>query len=161
MSSIDWTLDFELNGEERQEQLAEAEAIIKSWGLVMPPCEPLAIHFGLNDFRTVGEVEFWIVNDTSNQYCGKFLFLFERQRCPLHYHRMKDETFYVMRGTVSMQVEGEDFVLETGAVYKMAPGKNHTFSAIGGPALILEVSLPSIEGDNFFADKRIGRSGVI
>ena len=43
----------------------------------------------------------------------------------------------------------------------MAPGMNHTFRAVGGPALVLEVSLPSLQGDNIFADKRIGEQGVI
>lgn len=32
---------------------------------------------------------------------------------------------------------------------------------LDGPALILEVSMPSIRGDNFFTDKRIGNDGVL
>ena len=127
----------------------------------MPQGEPLVIHFGLNDFAHVGEVEYWIVNDRTNNYCGKFLFLFAGQRCPLHYHKIKDETFFVVKGRVALEVNGEHVLLNEGDIYKMAPGWNHTFAAEGGPALVLEVSLPSLPDDNFFADARIGRKGVI
>lgn len=161
MEKVDWTLDFELTGEARERALAEAARIIEGWGLTMPSCQPLPLHFGLHDFERIGEIEYWIVNDTENRYCGKFLFLFEDQRCPLHRHQMKDETFYIVRGTVEMEVDGEILLLKPGDVFKMAPGMNHTFAAKGGPALVLEVSLPSVPGDNFFADTRIGRGGVL
>lgn len=158
---VDWTVDFELQGAERETALTTARRIIETWGLTMPAAEPLPLHFGLHDFYRIGETEWWIVNDTDNRYCGKFLFMFEGQRCPLHYHRMKDETFYMVRGIVEMEVDGEVFRMQPGSVFKMKPGMNHTFAALEGPALVLEVSLPSIPGDNFFADKRIGNEGVL
>lgn len=161
MKRADWTLEFELKGEDRNKALAEAAKILKEWGLTMPPGEPLTIHFGLNDFYNIGEIEYWIVNDRENNYCGKFLFLFDAQRCPLHYHRMKDETFFIMRGVVNMEVDGRQMVLREGEVFKMAPGMKHTFAAQDGPALVLEVSLPSIPEDNFFEDTRIGNGGVL
>jgi quercetin dioxygenase-like cupin family protein len=159
--TVDWTVDFELAGAEREAALARAADVLAAWGLTMPPGEPLAIHFGLRDFYRVGEVEYWIVNDRANNYCGKFLFLFDGQRCPLHFHRIKDETFFVVRGTVSLEVDGALHLLNEGDTFKMAPGWKHTFAAEGGPALVLEVSLPSLPGDNFFDDARIGRNGVI
>jgi N-acetylneuraminate synthase len=161
MSAVDWTLDFELQGAEREAALAVAQQTIEVWGLTMPPVEPLPLHFGLHDFYRTGETEWWIVNDTENRYCGKFLFLFENQRCPLHYHRMKDETFYIVRGIVEMEVDDRVWRMQPGEVFQMRPGMNHAFSAKEGPALVLEVSLPSIPGDNIFADTRIGNQGVL
>ena len=76
MTRIDWTRDFELEGDERSAALSEAAGALASWGLTMPSSEPLVIHFGLNDFYRIGEIEYWIVNDQLNNYCGKFLFLF-------------------------------------------------------------------------------------
>jgi len=160
-TTAEWTLDFELMGVERETALADAARIIADWGLAMPPGDPLVIHFGLHDFVRIGEVEYWIVNDRTNDYCGKFLFLFDGQRCPLHYHKIKDETFFIVKGNVALEVDGEGMVLNEGDTYKMAPGRNHTFAAEDGPALVLEVSLPSLPGDNFFDDRRIGRDGVI
>ena len=161
MRRVDWTLDFELQGEARAEVLARAAQTLAGWNLTMPPGEPLTLHFGLHDFCRIGEIEYWIVNDQENRYCGKFLFLFDGQRCPLHHHRIKDETFFIVRGTVAMEADGEAMTLREGAVFKMAPGIPHTFAAQNGPALVLEVSLPSIPGDNFFADTRIGNEGVL
>lgn len=161
MENVDWTRDFELTGAERREALVSAARVLEGWGCVMPACEPLVLHFGLHDFAAIGEIEYWIVNDTANAYCGKFLFLFENQRCPLHYHGVKDETFFIVRGAVEMEVDGATRTLNAGDVFKMAPRMNHTFVARGGPALVLEVSLPSVAGDNVFADRRIGNAGVL
>lgn len=161
MTRVDWTLDFELQGEARAEALAQAAETLAAWNLTMPPGEPLTLHFGLHDFYRIGEIEYWIVNDQENRYCGKFLFLFDGQRCPLHHHRIKDETFFIVRGTVAMEVDGQPMTLAEGMVFKMAPGMRHTFAAQDGPALVLEVSLPSIPSDNFFEDKRIGNDGVL
>lgn len=157
----EWLLDFELQGAAREEALAKAARIIEGWGLVMPPGEPLTPHFGVHDFYNVGEIEYWVVNDRVNNYCGKFLFMFEDQRCPLHHHNMKDETFFIVRGDVSMTAGDKTWVMRPGDTFKMAPGVDHTFAAVGGPALVLEVSLPSIEHDNVFADPRIGNDGII
>lgn len=157
----DWTSSFELQGPERAFAVAEARQIIGEWGLVMPDVEPLPLHFGLGDFYAIGETEWWIVNDTENRYCGKFLFLFDGQRCPGHRHRMKDETFFIVRGVVEMDLDGLIRTLRAGDVLKVAPGTGHTFAAREGPALVLEVSLPSVPGDNVFADRRIGKEGVL
>ena len=127
----------------------------------MPTDQVLTPHFGLHDFYRIGEIEYWIVNDRVNQYCGKFLFMFDQQRCPLHHHNMKDETFFILKGKVSMQADGRTFHMQQGDTFKMLPGVDHTFAAVDGPALVLEVSLPSIEHDNIFADARIGNNGVI
>ena len=159
-SRATWTDDFELQGTEREEALARIHAVLDGWGLKLPG-DPMPMHFGLHDFENVGETEFWIVNDTKNNYCGKFLFMFDGQRCPLHYHNIKDETFFIVRGDVEMEIDGGVSVLHPGDVLKMAPGWNHTFRAVNGPALVLEVSLPSLQGDNIFADKRIGAEGVL
>jgi len=159
-TDAEWTLDFEIKGAERDAALANAAAIFTGWGLTMPPCEPLTPHFGLHDFYRIGEIEYWIVNDRVNNYCGKFLFMFDAQRCPLHHHKMKDETFFIVKGVVSMTAGDKTFSMKEGDVFKMLTGTDHTFAAVGGPALVLEVSLPSVQHDNIFADKRIGKDGV-
>jgi D-lyxose ketol-isomerase len=156
-----WVLDFELKGSMREEALARAEQVCAEWGLVMPPGEALTPHFGLHDFYRIGEIEYWIVNDRTNKYCGKFLFLFANQRCPLHHHNIKDETFFIVKGQVLMEADGRTFLMQPGDTFKMRPGVDHTFAAADGPALILEVSLPSIEHDNVFADPHIGNNGII
>ncbi|NLO72534.1 MAG: cupin domain-containing protein [candidate division WS1 bacterium] len=157
MSSLD---DFEQQGPEREQALARLHAQIAEWGLAMPPVEPILLHFGLHRFREIGETEFWIANETEHGYCGKFLFVFDGQTCPYHHHRVKHETFFLVRGSVVMKVGAEERLMSAGAVLAMPPGTGHSFTG-QGPALILEVSMPSIRQDSFFADSEIGEEGVI
>ena len=55
--------------------------------------------------------EHWIVNGA---YCGKKLVLKRGHRCSLHYHKDKDEVFYVIRGRVFLELGGVEEVLEPG-----------------------------------------------
>ena len=45
--------------------------------------------------------EDWIVN--TPLYCGKDLFLKKGKRLSLHYHALKDETFYIQSGEVELR----------------------------------------------------------
>jgi len=148
-----------LAGEARQEALAKIDDQMAAWGLTMPDVEPLPLHFGLGRFYETGETEFWIANEVDCGYCGKFLFVFDGQTCPYHYHKIKHETFFVVKGEVGMVVDGKDKVLRQGDVLVMAPGTSHSFTG-RGPALLLESSMPSIPCDSFFEDKNIGKDGV-
>jgi N-acetylneuraminate synthase len=153
-------LDVELLGQEREEALDAIARQIAAWGLTMPSVPPLPLHFGLHRFREVGETEFWIANEKTLGYCGKFLFVFDGQTCPFHYHTMKHETFFVLKGSIRMKMGEDERIMREGDLVAMPPGTGHSFTGIG-PALVLEVSMPSITQDNFFADKQIGNDGVI
>jgi N-acetylneuraminate synthase len=150
----------ELQGPERETALTAVQDQIAAWGLKMPPVNPLPLHFGLDQFKEIGETEFWVANEMEHGYCGKLLFVFDGQTCPYHRHNMKHETFFILKGSVSMKVNDKDRVMHEGDLLVMPPGVGHSFTGVG-PALILEVSMPSILQDNFFADKRIGQDGVI
>ena len=152
--------DVALQGAEREQALAAIRQQLEEWGLSMPEVEPLPLHFGLHRFEEIGETEFWIVNEEEHGYCGKFLFVFDGQTCPHHHHRVKHETFFVLKGTVRMKVGEEERTMRQGDLLAMPPGTAHSFTGIG-PALILEVSMPSVPGDSFFEGKNIGREGVV
>ncbi|MFW6437538.1 MAG: cupin domain-containing protein [Armatimonadota bacterium] len=149
-----------IGGREREQAVEEINEQMERWGLTLPDAEPFPLDFGLGRFRVIGETEYWIANETEHGYCGKFLFLFGGQTCPRHQHRVKHETFYVVKGTVSMRTDDGETLMQRGDTLLMPPGVDHEFSGIG-PALVLEVSMPSIAGDSYFEDKRIGEDGVI
>lgn len=151
---------LELQGAERDSAIREIESCVRDWGLEMPKAEPIPLHFGLNDFRDIGETEFWIANESEFGYCGKFLFVFDGQTCPHHYHKVKHETFFVLKGAVLMRTGDDERTMRQGDVLTMPAGVAHSFTGIGA-ALILEVSMPSSLHDNFFVDKGIGEDGVI
>jgi len=54
--------------------------------------------------------ERWIINES---YCGKILLLKRNFRCSLHFHKKKDEVFYVIRGKVLMELGNKKFIMTT------------------------------------------------
>ncbi len=44
--------------------------------------------------------EKWIANSPS--YCGKLLFIAKGKKCSWHYHKLKDEVFYVQSGAIEL-----------------------------------------------------------
>ena len=147
-------LPFELAEPERRRALASCLEQLREWSLTMPDEEPVLRHFGLDEFYDIGEIEFWIANRHEHGYCSKFLFLFDGQTCPTHHHEVKHETFFVMKGEVSMTVDGRTTRMLQGDTLSMPVRSTHCFTGVG-PALVLEVSKPSIRGDSYFADQRI------
>ena len=147
-------------GAEREQALEQIAEQMQRWGLTLPEVEPIPLDFGLGRFRAVGETEFWIANEPEHGYCGKYLFLFGGQTCPYHEHRVKHETFFVVRGAINMRTEDGERRMAQGETLVMPPGSPHAFTGIG-PALVLEVSMPSVPGDSYFEDTRIGKDGVI
>ena len=128
------------------------------WGFTPPDVDPLVFDFGLNDFEKTGEVEFWIANEVDAGYCGKFLFVFDGQSCPMHHHRNKLETFFILYGLVKMRYDGNENLLKAGDILKVERGRDHGFTG-AGPALLLEVSQPSIIDDNYFQNRTIPYGG--
>jgi quercetin dioxygenase-like cupin family protein len=158
MDELDKGLEVALKGEAAEGAARDVRRQVESWGLALPEVAPLVLDFGLGDFRTVGETEFWIANETEAGYCGKFLFVWPGQTCPKHYHREKLETFFIVRGRLTMEYDGALRTMKTGDVLKAEPGKSHRFTGVE-PTLILEVSKPSIISDNYFEDTRIPIGG--
>jgi quercetin dioxygenase-like cupin family protein len=158
MEELDKGLEISLQGKEAQKILNRIGEQLEQWGLVMPPVEPLVLDFGLSDFWRIGETEFWIANETEAGYCGKFLFVFAGQTCPEHSHREKLETFYVVKGRISMFYDGAEREMRAGDVLPVKVGAPHRFTGIES-SLLLEVSKPSIIADNYFQDRRIPIGG--
>jgi len=153
-------IPFQLTGEARQKALERCFSVIEGWGLTLPDVEPIVLDFGLGRFEETGEIEFWIANEEDAGYCGKFLFVDDGQTCPAHSHAVKHETFFIVKGQVCMIMNDEERILNQGDVLPMPTGNRHKFSGVG-PALVLEVSMPSILHDSFFDNKEIAGGGVL
>ncbi len=126
--------------------------------MVMPEVRPVVLDFGLNDFNKTGLIEYWIANDAKEGYCGKYLFVFDGQTCPLHRHKTKHETFFIVKGSVSMTYDGTISDMNPGDVLPVEQWKYHSFTG-KGPCLLLEVSKPCIVADNFFENTDIPIGG--
>ena len=138
---------------QRADALARFSSQMREWGLTMPSSDPLVMDFGLADFETWGEIEYWITNEVKAGYCGKYLFVFDGQTCPHHCHGTKHETFFVVKGRARLTLDGEISDMDEGSLITVPPGHVHSFTGLGS-ALLLELSTPCIISDNEFADPR-------
>jgi rfaE bifunctional protein kinase chain/domain len=89
--------------------------------------------------------EEWIVN---SEYCGKKLVLNEGYCCSLHYHKIKDETFYIALGKVGFQLNDEHFILTPGDSLLITPGTKHRFYGLEHSE-IFEFSTHHMEDDSY------------
>jgi len=98
--------------------------------------------------------ELWIANN--EKYCGKILYLKKDHHCSFHYHKIKDETFYILKGTVIMSIDKDTIIMNEGDVQHIPTGLTHQFIGITD-AEILEVSTQHFEDDSY----RLSKSGRI
>lgn len=105
-----------------------------------------------------GHEEWWAHTD---RYAGKLLFVRAGHRLSLQYHETKDETSYLLSGTVVL-TQGDDpqslteQLIGPGVRWRNGPGLIHTIEAVDD-ATILEVSTPELDDVVRLAD-RYGRA---
>lgn len=91
-----------------------------------------------------GHEEVWALTDN---YAGKILHITEGQRLSLQYHREKQETIYVLEGTLELVLEEQSrkhnrsVILVPGESYHIEPLTIHRFAATqGSDVKLMEVS---------------------
>jgi mannose-6-phosphate isomerase-like protein (cupin superfamily) len=79
--------------------------------------------------------EKWIVNN--EKYCGKILYLVKDRRCSWHYHKIKDETFYIQSGKIELKYGHDEdinisnsIILNRGDHFHIPVGLKHQMLAI-------------------------------
>ncbi len=84
----------------------------------------------------------------TERYVGKILFIRSGHSLSLQYHKIKDETIYVVSGAMDFEVE-EDGGMKTrklgpGNPYHIRPGVKHRMRAVED-CTIFEVSTPELD----------------
>ena len=104
--------------------------------------------------------ELWIHNDTD--YCGKLLvFTKSGNKFSMHYHMIKDETWYVQKGAFQFDwIDTENgercyTQIQEGDVIEIKKGLPHQLTALIDGATIFEVSTEHFNEDSY----RIYRNG--
>jgi len=87
-----------------------------------------------------------IVNN--GKYCGKFLILNKGFMCSIHFHKIKDETFHVLKGKTILELNGVGHKLETGDTVHVPIDTPHRFIGIEDCEL-LEISTQDIKSDSY------------
>lgn len=85
----------------------------------------------------------------TEHYCSKFLHVKPGFQCSLHYHTLKDETFYVLDGECTLQTACIDpfpQTLSRGQSRHIPPGLPHRFASKEG-CILLETSTHHEDSD--------------
>jgi mannose-6-phosphate isomerase len=103
----------------------------------------------------------WALTD---EYCGKILFVRTGESLSLQFHKVKDESWYVLEGRARLELgqAGEsslaEEVIAAGEAFRFRPGTVHRLSALEDTR-ILEVSTPQLD-DVVRLEDRYGREGT-
>ena len=90
--------------------------------------------------------EYWIVNN--ELYCGKILHLKKGKKCSIHYHKNKDETFYILEGKIKLELFGETKIMNIGDKIRLKPYTLHRFTGLED-SKILEISTQHFDSDSY------------
>ena len=84
-------------------------------------------------------------------YCAKLIVLENKELSSAHYHKLKDETFIVLRGSVRFSSVDMELcrILNEGHRERILPGVLHQFGADEVPSVILEVSTHDRSDDTY------------
>lgn len=104
--------------------------------------------------------EKWIVN--KSEYCGKLLYFVKGHKCSLHYHKIKDEVFYLQSGKLKIRhgcFLGDDSgiclseeILEKGDSFYVPVGLIHQMEALEDSELF-EFSTQHFDEDSYRIEK--------
>lgn len=101
--------------------------------------------------------ELWIVNN--EKYCGKLLFFKKDKKCSWHFHKLKDETFYLQSGLLRVcysdndELEGSKTrIMKPGDSMHIYPGLRHQMFALEDSELF-EFSTQHFEDDSYRIQK--------
>lgn len=110
-------------------------------------------HYGIKNFRETGAVLIDLIN---REYCKKIIVQLPNQSHPLHFHKRKEETFYVLSGVLHCTVDGHERVLHPGEKLLIQPGVWHSFKTETG-CIFEEISTTHYNDDSFYKDKNINK----
>ena len=101
--------------------------------------------------------EKWIVN--CEEYCGKLLYFVKGKRCSWHYHKLKDEVFYIQSGKILVKYSddedieaAEELILERGDNFHVYRGLRHQIIALEDTELF-EFSTQHFDTDSHRIEK--------
>ena len=147
--------DVEMEDTRRQvaNYVEKVRAFVKASGIPVPKGVgfELSHHYGLSMFDEFGVT---IINCINREYCRKLLVSMPGQKHPTHIHRQKEETFCILYGRISVDLNGNVKEYEPGDSVLVERGVPHGFWSEKG-AIIEEVSTTHVIGDSYYDDPKI------
>ncbi len=129
-----------------RDQLQEAKVVV--------PGEldlEISHHYGIDRFQEYGSTTITVVN---REYCKRVIVMLPGQTHPEQYHKLKDETYHLLHGSICLKLDGEPRSVKANDVVVIPRGVKHAFTTTGG-AIIEEVSSHYSQGDSYYVDSSI------
>jgi len=99
--------------------------------------------------------EIWFANN--DMYCGKLLHVNKLSRSSngkMHYHKIKDETFFIIKGRLTLDFMEDDKLvtlkLKKGDSFRIKPNTPHRFSTGLFSCEFIEVSTHHDDSDSYY-----------
>lgn len=78
--------------------------------------------------------------ELNKYYCLKKLFMKNKHRCSLQYHKKKIETIIVIKGFLKVKINKTNKKFKPGDIFTLKPNTIHRMEAINGNCTYLEAS---------------------
>ena len=136
--------------------VCDVKALIRKSRVPVPgQCElEISHHYGLDKFRDFGLTAITVVN---RAYCKRLMVVLPGQKHPEQWHNAKDETYHILYGDVTVDLDGVQTTHKGNEVITIPHGIKHSFWTKNG-AVIEEVSSNYSANDSFYTDPAIGAS---
>ena len=123
--------------------------------VALPPYVDLEIsyHYGIDRFHEIGGILVQVLN---REYSKILLVMFPGQSYPKHHHVQKDESYHILYGDLTVDIEGKEYHLEKGGLLSVNRGQVHSFKTKGG-VIIEEIATTYIKGDSYYSDESINK----
>ncbi|MDD5599008.1 MAG: N-acetylneuraminate synthase family protein [Victivallaceae bacterium] len=128
-------------------------SLLKASGIYLPDKLELEIshHYGIDNFSRHGCC---IISCVNREYCKKIILLLPGQENPCHTHKIKEETFHILYGSMNINIDGEDKEYSAGDIVTVERNKKHSFSSKTG-AVMEEISTTHYKNDSYYEDETI------
>ncbi len=113
----------------------------------------LSHHYGMEHFRHYGTT---MINIINREYCKKLLIILPGQQHPQHFHKIKEESFQVLSGIMTLTLEDTVKTLKAGDIITVERGIPHSFTSTSG-CIFEEISTTHVPNDSYYTDKKIAQ----
>ena len=114
----------------------------------------LSHHYGIDQFHRWGCA---IITCVNREYCKKIIMLLPGQENPIHAHRRKEETFHILYGDITINLDGVEKLYHAGDIIVVERETKHSFASPTG-AILEEISTTHYVNDSFYDDERIAEN---
>ncbi|MCH5261299.1 MAG: cupin domain-containing protein [Lachnospiraceae bacterium] len=135
--------------------LTQVRELIKESHVVLPKKGEIKLyhHKGIDNFASVGAM---FISVIQHDYCKFIVVMLKGQTYPLHYHRIKEESYFILYGDLKVQIEDETVELSKGDLVNVPRRYAHSFSTANG-CVFEEVSTAYLNNDSVYDDPSIKR----